>query len=525
MDDGWVGTLTPSQKDDLVKRLLLELREARDRLNQSPSNSSKPPSSRAPWDSPSRGDKADEPPIATSTPGSGSLQATQDGRDDGGVESDGASPSEDGAPSASTKKPSGKKAGKQIGAQGYGRTQKLAYTGSRDHFAQHCAGCGSCLPRDSARAYGGWCEIDVAAKVAGQNGLFLDVILHRIYAHTCACGHVTRAEHFDAPPDPLWDKVELGEWRLVGARLAGVIVLLALRMRLSRARVRELLNELFGVELSTGVIDETIREAGRAVAPLEDEMVRDIEEAALLHADETPWKEAAQALWLWVFLSTYTTLFFVGPRIMEIFTNLLSDKFTGDLMTDGYRVYRHHGKRLRCWAHLVRKLQGLSESTDARVAEAGASMLAIMRTLMTAIYEARSNPDLKPGALASQYAVEIALLKTLCDEHRGGSHGKLRSVAVEFLLDWTVILRQVSEPHLPLTNNASEQALRHWVIARRISYGTRNAVGSRAFAMLASVIETCRKRSASPWMFIAEVVAAARKGIPLPSLPSVPVGT
>ncbi len=37
-----------------------------------------------------------------------------------------------------------------------------------------------------------------------------------------------------------------------------------------------------------GVLDETIREAGRAVAPLEDEMVQDIEQAVLLHVDETP---------------------------------------------------------------------------------------------------------------------------------------------------------------------------------------------------------------------------------------------
>jgi transposase len=46
--------------------------------------------------------------------------------------------------------------------------------------------------------------------------------------------------------------------------LAGVIVLLALRMRLSRASIRELLREVFDLTLSAGVIDETIREAGRA---------------------------------------------------------------------------------------------------------------------------------------------------------------------------------------------------------------------------------------------------------------------
>jgi len=47
-----------------------------------------------------------------------------------------------------------------------------------------------------------------------------------------------------------------------------------------------------------------------------------------------------------------------------------------------------------------------------------------------------------------------------------------------------------------------------WVIARRISLGTRTAQGTRAFAHLASVIETCRKRAASPWPASIKIPAA-----------------
>jgi hypothetical protein len=46
-------------------------------------------------------------------------------------------------------------------------------------------------------------------------------------------------------------------------------------------------------------------------------------------------------------------------------------------------------------------------------------------------------------------------------------------------------------------NNEAERALRHWVIARRIGMGTRTPQGTRVFALLASVIETCRKRGVS----------------------------
>jgi len=95
-------------------------------------------------------------------------------------------------------------------------------------------------------------------------------------------------------------------------------------------------------------------------------------------------------------------------------------------------------------------------------------------------------------------------------------------LAGEFLNDWEVILRQVAEPNLPLTNNPAESALRPMVIARDISHGTRCASGSRAYALLASVIETCRLRKASSWHYLAEVIRAARIGASLPALPSVP---
>ncbi len=519
MSEEWVSSLTPAQRDELLARALAELRKSRDRLNQSPTNSSKPPSSRAPWDTTSGGgDASSESPGKTPMANAGG-----DTKSKATVSTTTATATP--APSAlAAAKPAAKKAGKQLGAKGYGRMQKLAHTALDEHRPGTCAGCGACLPQDAGQAYTAWDAIDIAEQLEGRAGLFLQVTRHTLFAVECPCGHVTRAAHYVAPDDPLWENVDLGQWRLIGPRLAGAIVFLSLRMRLSRARIREFFIELFDLHLSTGVLDETIREAGRAVAPLEDAMVLEIEEAALLHADETPWKEAGKLLWLWVFVASFTTLFYIGYRSLEILSNVLTGKFKGNLMSDGYLAYRHLGNRLRCWAHLIRKCQGLIESTDAKVARAGKGMHDVLCRLMEAIYAARAVPAEESGVLASRHASDIAQLRLLCERHRDDGHDKLRALAREFLLDWDVILRQVDEPQLPLTNNAAEQALRHWVIARRISMGTRSEAGTRAFALLASVIETCRKRAASSWLYIASVIAAAREGLTVPVMPPIPVG-
>lgn len=80
-------------------------------------------------------------------------------------------------------------------------------------------------------------------------------------------------------------------------------------------------------------------------------------------------------------------------------------------------------------------------------------------------------------------------------------------------------------PELPPTNNEAERALRHSVIARRISYGTRTSEGSLAYCSLLSVIETCRLRQVNPWPYIANVIALARKGTSPPPIPVALQGT
>lgn len=91
-------------------------------------------------------------------------------------------------------------------------------------------------------------------------------------------------------------------------------------------------------------------------------------------------------------------------------------------------------------------------------------------------------------------------------------------MASEILNDWDAVVAAVNNPDLPLTNNEAERALRHAVIARRISYGTRTTEGSIAYSSLLSVIETCRLREINPWQYISSVIKLARKGLSPPLL-------
>ncbi len=113
-------------------------------------------------------------------------------------------------------------------------------------------------------------------------------------------------------------------------------------------------------------------------------------------------------------------------------------------------------------------------------------------------------------------------IKWSCQCNKWDGEEKVRALAREILNDWDAVMAFVENPSLPPTNNDAERALRHAVLARAISFGTRTDEGSRFYAAALSVIDTCRKRGADPWTFAAKMIAAARTGAltPAPHTPS-----
>jgi len=74
---------------------------------------------------------------------------------------------------------------------------------------------------------------------------------------------------------------------------------------------------------------------------------------------------------------------------------------------------------------------------------------------------------------------------------------RVGALAREFLNDWEVIMRPLSESHLPLTNSHGERQLRHHVLARLISHGTCSDTGTPAYACLTGLLDTRRRRGSN----------------------------
>jgi hypothetical protein len=172
-------------------------------------------------------------------------------------------------------------------------------------------------------------------------------------------------------------------------------------------------------------------------------------------------------------------------------------------VTDGYGAYRDCQRRQRCLAHLIRKGLALAGSLSPDGVQFGEWLVRELRGLIQAVAGDQGHTILNPIQ---------ARLKRACKLHRDHETEKIRAPAREILNDWTAIVAFVRNPHLPATNNEAERALRIAVIARRLSFGTRNEEGSAAYAASLSVVETCRRRHLDPWSYIAGTLARARAG-------------
>lgn len=501
IDQDYLGSLPPDKLLDVSLKLLEDLKEAHDRLNQTSQNSSRPSGSYAPWE----GSVVNE-----GGPDEDENQA--EGRE--GQERVGRETKEEREAAINDKdEQSKKKAGKQKGDKGHGRKVKLEVTSVEIHRAEQCAACGKELGEDiEFKASTGLYVVDIEM---GEPGIQVTHVKHLYGETTCQCGHITKTEPGRCEKEEDW-KVELTEWHLVGPMLVALIVCLSLRMRMSRPRIQEFLNDWLQVYLSVGTINQAITEGGRAVEPVEEQLISEVRQTELLYVDETGWKENGRLVWLWVVVTSTATLFLIGRRSWDVLADIL-EGYAGWLMSDGYKAYRQYARRLRCWAHLIRKARGLSESLNQEAQIFGEKVLICLTMLIEKIYQARAGPHTN---LKTEFADQLEDLRAWCEQHWESPHDKTRQLARELLNDWDVIWTVLEHPELPITNNIAEQALRHWVIARKISYGTRTKQGSRAFTLLASVIDTCRQRSILPWPYLAEVIAARRRGLPVPPLPT-----
>ena len=333
------------------------------------------------------------------------------------------------------------------------------------------------------------------------------VVEYQRHRLACACcGDTTCA---DLPPG-----VPVGQ---SGPRLVAFTGLLMAYFRQSKRRTALFLETLLNQPCCPALTVKMQSQVTAALRPAYTELAGALPSQPHLGIDESPTKEAKAKAWLWTFVSRLFTVFAVrGTRAATVLTDLLTDTFAGVANCDRAKMYWALGTLQWCWAHLKRDFQALADSQDGVVKRLGHDLLRPTAELFRQWSRCRdgtiSRAELKRCLTPVRRVVEGLLL-------RGAYSGHPRLVGMcRELYDHRAWLWTFLDHAVEPTNNASERALRHAVIWRKLSFGTQSQGGSRFVETMLTVIETCRLQSRNVFAYVTEAVQAHFAHQPIPSL-------
>jgi transposase len=321
------------------------------------------------------------------------------------------------------------------------------------------------------------------------------------------CGETTCAE---LPPG-----VPTGQ---AGPRLIALAALLMGCFRQSKSRVALFLEQVLQQPCSTGWVVKLQNQATAALRPAYDELASQLPNQSILAMDETPTKEGTAKSWLWTYVAPAFTVFAVRPsREATAVTELLGDSFEGVVHCDRARMYLSLTRLQWCWAHLKRDFQALIDDGRGKVKRLGHDLMRPTRKLFRLWARYRDGTISRPGWKRLMHPVRQQIEALLL---RGAFSGEPRLMGMcEELYDhrdwlWMFVNVDGVEP----TNNASERALRHAVIWRKLSFGTQSAAGSRFVETMLTVIETCRQQQRPIFDYLHQAIQARWAGRTIPSL-------
>ena len=249
---------------------------------------------------------------------------------------------------------------------------------------------------------------------------------------------------------------------------------------MSRREVRQLLHDLWAVEVSLGAVMRQEQAQSAALEPAVAEARAVVQAAAVANMDETGGREKKQRAWLWTAVTAELTVFQIdrsrGGVVVEA---LLGAGFAGVVGSDRWSAYSRFPaeRRALCYAHLKRDFQALVDR-GGEAEPIGRWGLAEIERLFALWHRFRGGKfdrqELRRRLIPLQARVGRLL-------RRGRANPDRKAAALCRELDkwwaalWTFARTEGAEP----TNNGAERALRPAVLWRKGCFGSDSEAGSR----------------------------------------------
>jgi len=265
-------------------------------------------------------------------------------------------------------------------------------------------------------------------------------------------------------------------------------------LNLSFEKTKNLIKDLTDVSVSDGEISNILRKEAKRLLPQYHKLTANIRAGPASNYDETGWKvqkeEQGRYGWVMAGAKTTDTVFRLGQSRGRGNAEKLKGRAENQVaITDDYGAYKNTFKYHQlCWAHPIRKLRDLANSDQLsenkhQQCQKAYQALAELHQSLKDVLEQSFNAIERQGIRQEMIKRLLKIAKPCSNDPV-----KLQTIKQGLVKNQDKYFTCLMFKDVPTTNNKAERALRHLVLKRKSSFGSKTQKGAWAMSILCSVL-------------------------------------
>lgn len=309
------------------------------------------------------------------------------------------------------------------------------------------------------------------------------------------CGQRVRGQHPDVAPDQHGATAHR-----LGPRVKAAAHAVHYGLGVPVRKLPALLREFTGIAVTQSALtQDALKKSEGVVGDTYQELRQSVATAPAVYTDDTGWRIHGQTAHLMAFDTDQATVFQIRRRHRnEEVRELIPSDYAGVMVTDRGKSYEAEEllgvQQQKCLDHLKENILEVLEHQRGRARHFGRKLLSLLSAARQLWRQQRAGQAKNFRAEAERIEEELThhlRPRRLTDED---NQRLLDGVGLQH--DRGRLLLFLHDPTIEPTNNRAERRLRGPVIGRKLSHGSKNERGAKAFAAFTSVIQTTAKTKA-----------------------------
>ena len=289
-----------------------------------------------------------------------------------------------------------------------------------------------------------------------------------------------------------------------------------------------------GIDLDRSTLAVWVGKSAFELTPVYEALMADLKRSTKLFMDETPapvlapGRKKTKTGYFWALTRDDRpwggddppgVAFTYAPGRSGQYADNILKGFNGILQVDGYAGYNRLLRRptqdvtlAYCWAHARRKLHDVTQSGAAPMAQEGLTQIQALYRIEKDLRGLPADQRLAARQDRSKliiHAFEIWLARSRTRVSSKSPTGEALKYIAKY---WDGLCQFLEDGRLELDNNPVERTIRPIALNRKNALFAGHDAGAQNWAVIASLIETCKLNSIEPHAYLSGVLTAIARG-------------